>query len=97
MDYRKENTNDYKVLYRGYIGISLLLAHVVRGMSPCGRHGTVNSTSIWKVTYDTATQYLPKDVAQVGTSLGSFSVDGSILLLLLCSCCYYHQLDCASC
>ena len=32
-----------------------------------------------EVTYDIAMQYLPKDTAQVGTSLGSFSVGALVL------------------
>jgi len=36
-----------------------------------------------KVTYDVAVQYLPKDVAQVGTSLGSFSVSAALMDALL--------------
>lgn len=36
-----------------------------------------------KVTYDVATQYLPKDVTSVGTSLGSFSMSAALINALL--------------
>ena len=36
-----------------------------------------------KVTYDVATRYLPKDVKQVGTSLGSFSLSAAFMAALL--------------
>jgi len=42
-----------------------------------------SATQLEKVTYDVAVQYLPKDVVQVGTSLGSFSLSAQLTEALL--------------
>jgi len=42
-----------------------------------------SATQLEKVTYDVATAYLPSDVKQCGTSLGSFSVSAKLMQALL--------------
>mmetsp|Transcript_64965 Transcript_64965/g.128427 ORF Transcript_64965/g.128427 Transcript_64965/m.128427 type:complete len:565 (-) Transcript_64965:479-2173(-) len=42
-----------------------------------------SATQLEKVTYDVATAYLPPDVQQVGTSLGSFSLSAKLMSALL--------------
>ena len=41
------------------------------------------ATQLEKVTYDVAVKYLPKDVVQVGTSLGSFSLSAQLTEALM--------------
>jgi len=41
------------------------------------------ATQLEKVTYDVAMQYLPKDIVQVGTSLGSFSLSAKLAEALM--------------
>ena len=51
------------------------------GLIAVDSHG--GAIQLEKVDYDTAKQYLPEDVKQVGTSLGSFSVTSALMTALL--------------
>ncbi|CAE7654414.1 ABCG25, partial [Symbiodinium sp. CCMP2592] len=74
-------TSSYGAVRGGFLGRPDLRAFLWYGLIAVDSKG--DAMQLEKVTYDVAVQYLPKDVAQVGTSLGSFSVSAALMDALL--------------